>query len=264
MNLKIKYLLFLVLLLPFAGRAESPFAGRWTAEPAKTTFMGQPLRFMIGHGTFARQSCRPALEVPADGATHAVNGDPLTDAMSVKVLDRNRVQVRLEHRGRPVWRGTYTVAKDGRSMRLDAEDSRAALSVTASVEFERAGMPVADAHRLSGTWEPKKMLNLSAAGRVLTLRDTDNGIALDGVDGRRFDIHFDRQDYALRGYLEGATVQVGRRATNMLQVNRKQDGTLVDMTLGVVDPDGKTMTWGDMDWGCQMKTSLVMTKQPLS
>jgi hypothetical protein len=81
-------------------------------------------------------------------------------------------------------------------------------------------------------------------------------------DGRAFDIKFDRQDYPLSGYLEGASVQVGLRRPTVMQINRKQQGMLVEMTIAPLSEDGQTLSFGPLDEQCQSKVTYAMSKQP--
>jgi hypothetical protein len=257
----IRHLIFFGLCAPVAALAETPFAGTWEVQPELTTFSQRPLGLLIDRGVYKRTSCAPDDQVPADGAFHPIIGDPWVETMSVRVLDKNRVEVTQEIAGSATWRGTYNVAKDGRTMQLKFENARAAKPVSGTIEFARDGEPLENAHLVSGNWVPQKLLDLSATGRTMSIQDTENGLTMKASDGRNYDIKFDRQDYPLKGYLDGATVQVGRRAPKTLQVNGKQHGVYVEMGLGVVSDDGKTMTLGEVDWQCQSKTLWSLRKQ---
>lgn len=258
----LKHLAWLPFCLPFIASAETPFAGTWVVTPELTTFALRPMGLMIDRGVYRRTSCVPDDSLPADGAEHAVVGDPWAQTMSVRVLDDHRVEMAQKIGGKLTWKGTYVVSKDGKSMQLKFEDSRPAKAVSGKIEFARIGDAVSNAHLVSGDWMPQKVLELSASGRSVTFQDTDNGLIMTASDGRGFDIHFDRKDYPLNGYLEGATVQVGRRAAMTLQVNRKQHGALIEMSLGTVSADGQTMELGVVDWQCQSKILWTLHKQP--
>jgi hypothetical protein len=259
----LKWLATLCSFLPLLCFAETPFAGSWMVRPELTEYSLRPLGFDISRGMYKRTSCAPTQEVPTDGSEHPVAGDPLTEFMSVRLMDRNRVEVAQKADGRLTWKGIYAVANDGRSMQLTFDDRRSTKAITGTIQFARETEGAADAHRLSGTWRAQKLLALGGAGLELTIEDTDNGLTLSASDGRSFDIKFDRQDYPLLGYLSGATVQVGRRAAQTLQINRRQRGILVDFTIAIVSDDGRTMDWGQLDMQCQWKTTWKLVKRNL-
>lgn len=257
----LKWLVTLSVFLPVPCFAETPFAGSWVVQPELTEFSLRPLGFDISRGSYKRTSCVPTQEVPTDGSEHPVAGDPLTESMSVRLVNRNRVDIAQKADGRVAWKGTYVVSDDGRSMQLTFDDRRSAKPVSGAIQFAREAEGAADAHRLSGTWRAEKLLALGGAGFEMTIQDTDNGLTMSASDGRSFDIKFDRQDYPLRGYLNGATVQVGRRAPQTLQVNRRQRGIQVDLTIAPVADDGRTMQWGQLDMQCQSKTTWTLLKR---
>ncbi len=251
--------------LPMTVVASTPFAGTWVVDPNLTEFWSMlPLGLSIEHGLYKRTSCAVPHEVPADGADHGVAGDPYIDTMSARVVDEHSVEVVQKAKGVVVWRGWYDVASDLRSMTLRFEDDRAAKPVTGSTLFEREGEPVSGMHALSGSWRARRMLDLSASGRTLSFEDIDNGLIMNASDGRSFNNTFgDRggETAPLHGYLEGATVWVSRRAPNKLQVNRSQNGTLVEFTIGAVSADGQKLELGELDMLCQAKTTWILHKQ---
>jgi hypothetical protein len=259
-----KFFALLILGFPMLCFAATPFAGTWLLQPTLTQYSLRPLGFMIERGTYKRTSCVPNPEVPADGRDQSIAGDPLIQSMSVRLLDADRVEVVQKMAGKLLWKGLYTVAKDQKSMTLKYQDHRASNAVSGTIQFAREGAVVANAHLLSGTWTPEKLLEFSPSGFSMTIRDSDGGLTMSASDGRGYDIKFDRKDYPLEGYLDGATVQVGRRAAQTLQVNRKQHGVMVEMSLGTVADDGQTMLLGQLDWQCQSKVTWTLRKQPAS
>jgi hypothetical protein len=248
--------------LPSASQAGTPFAGTWVAEPQKTEFSARSLELSIEHGIYKRLSCAVADEVAADGAVHPLTGDPYFDAMFVRVVDESNVELVQQTKGRTTWQGHYSVASDRRSMTLIFTDDRPARTVSGTIQFEREGDPNPGAYSLSGVWQAKKLLELAPSGSTLTFQDTEHGLIMNASDGRSFDIKYGgSNNEPLQGYLDGARVHVGRRSPNMLQINRTQDGALVEFTLGEVSDDGQQMAFGQIDWPCQSKTTLMYRKQ---
>jgi hypothetical protein len=255
----------IAFLMPLPLIAGTPFAGIWVVQPSLTEFGGKSLGLSIDAGTYKRTSCMVANEVAADGAEHPLNDDPFFDAMSVHVLDKRTVEVVQKTAGNVTWHGRYIIDRDLRSMVLRYDDRRPATPVSGEIRFEREGDVVPAKHALTGSWSPVKVLNLSPSGLTLDIHDTDGGLILRASDGRSLDIKFSpSSNEPLQGYLPGAMVHMGRRAPNTLQINRSQNGTLVEYALGSVADDGQTMVLGQVDWQCQLKTSWTLRKQPAS
>ena len=253
------------LLTPLPLIAGTPFAGTWVVQPSLTEFGGKSLGLSIDARTYKRTTCMVANEVPADGADHPLTDDPFFDAMSVRIQDKRTVEVVQKTAGKVTWRGTYSVDRDLRSMVLRYDDRRPNIPVTGEFRFEREGDAIPAAHALTGTWRPVKVLNLSPSGSTLEIQDTDGGMLLHASDGRSLNIKFDpHSNEPLQGYLAGAMVHMGRRAPNTVQINRTQNGMLVEFALGTVADDGQTMVLGEVDWQCQVKTSWTLRKQPAS
>ena len=265
MSLKIFARVLAMACMAVAAHAGSPFAGTWVADLRATEFSLRPLELSITNGKYKRASCWVADEVAADGAEHALGDNPFFDAMSVRIVDPLHVEVTQKSAGRTTWTGAYSVAADLRSMTLRFTDGRATEPVTGLIRYEREGEPTSGAHALTGTWQGKELAELSPSGRSMTIEDIDNGVTLHAADGRNFAIRFGgRSNEPLHGYLEGAMVHVGRRTPNTLQINRTQNGTLVEMVLGQVSGDGQSMEYGQTDWPCQSQTTLIFRKQPPS
>lgn len=250
-----------LLLIAPACYADSPFAGTWVVQPELTRFGGRNLGLLVSAGEFKRSSCTTPEQVPADGQAHNISGDPFVQSMAVRITDARHVTVTESAGGRTTWTGTYAVERDGKSMTLDYNDDRAQKSVAATVQFQRVGDPVPGAHLLSGTWAGEKIIKLSPSGLTMQLEDNDNGLRMSASDGRGYDIKFDWTDHPLTGYLDRATVMVGLRTDRILQINRKQNGMLVELTVGTLSDDGNSMRWSLMDWQCQFQTVLALHKQ---
>lgn len=284
--MKVKYLLSVGVLLPMLAFAEGhdrtwadrPFDGSWVIQPELTTFgMRSPI-FSLEGGVFRRSDCRTEpISIPADGAAHAVRGQPLFDAMSVHVLDPKHIEIVEKSADKIVWKGSYAVSANGRALKLDFEDDRAARPVMGTLAYTRDGDAPAGAHPVSGTWRPEQLTRLSPSGLAVTIGMQQTNPAEDselaagpnfytsftftGSDGRSADGKLDAHDYPLNGYLAGATIALNRLQPAILQMNRSQNGVLVELTRAAVSSDGQTMTLSQVDWVCQAKTVFILNKQ---
>jgi hypothetical protein len=258
--------------------ADHPFDGSWVIQPELTTFGMRSSILSLEQGVFRRSGCRTEpIDVPADGAAHGVKGQPLFDTITVHVLDPKRVEILEKSADKPAWKGMYTVSANGRAMKLDFEDDRAAKPVTGVLAYVREGDVRAGAHLVSGTWRPDKLTRLSSSGLTVTFamqrkdaeRDLDVApgpnfnadFTLTDSDGRSAGGKLDAHDYPLDGYLPGATIALNLLQPNILQLNRAQNGTLVEISRAAVSSDGQTMTLSQIDWVCQAKTVFILNKQ---
>jgi hypothetical protein len=285
--MKLKFLGPIAVLLPILGWAgaaadrtwaDRPFDGSWTIQPELTTFGMRSPTLSIEQGVFRRSDCRTGpIEVPADGAAHEIKGQPLFDAMSVRILDPRRIEITERSAEKIAWKGLYAVSGNGRSMTLEFENDRAATPVKGEIAYTREGPSGAGAHATSGIWRPERLTRLSQSGLGVTIAmrrpDTTeeselapgpgfyDGFTLKASDGRSADGKLDAHDYPLNGFLPGATIALNRLQPSILQFNRSQNGVLVEISRASVSSDGQTMTLSQVDWVCQAKTVFVLNKQ---
>ncbi|MGO9935551.1 MAG: hypothetical protein ACLPV8_27590 [Steroidobacteraceae bacterium] len=271
--MKFEHWLPFAVLLPMMSWADAPFAGAWVIQPELSKFEDSvslgfylPTLFLMG-GSFRRTDCRgQPIDVPADGSAHEVKGQPLFDAMSVRVLDDHRVEIVQKRADKVVWKGLYTVSANGRALTLEFEDDRAAKPATGVLEYVREGDPGAGAHVLTGTWRPQTLKKLSPTGPAMTMTmtagpDPNTGFTLTESDGRSADGRIDAQQHALNGYLEGATISVSRLSPNMLQINRYQNRMLVEISRATVSDDGQTIRLQQTDWLCPSIVIINLKRQ---
>lgn len=285
--MKLTFLASFAVLLPMLACADGsadrtwadrPFDGTWIVQPELTTFGMRSPTFSLERGVFRRSDCKTEpIVVPADGAAHAVRGQPQFDAMSVRVLDPKRVEIVEKIADKLAWKGIYTVSTNGRAMTLDFEDERGAKPVTGVLAYTREGDVLSGAHSASGTWRPEKLTRLSSSGLGITIgmqrkaapQDEElaagpnfyDSFTFAGSDGRGAEGKLDAHDYPLNGYLPGATMALNRLQPNILQFNRAQNGALVEVSRATVSSDGQTMTLSQVDWVCQAKTVFILNKQ---
>jgi hypothetical protein len=252
--------------------ADRPFDGTWIIQPNLTAFELRAPTLSLDGGVFRRTDCRTGpLEVPADGASHEVKGQVIFDSAAVRVRDRHHIELVESLAAKQVWKGVYAVSSDGRTLTVEFEDDRAAKPVTGTLAYEHDGEPIAGAQPLSGTWLPKKIVQLSASGLTMTFKtdpvemvsdqsspDLTVKFSLTHSDGRSAEGKTDAHDYPLNGYLPRASVALTRLEPNLLQINRTQGGQLVEISRALVSDDGQSMTLSQTDWLCQAKTIFTL------
>ena len=100
-----------MLATPSASIGQSNFNGTWkvdlsSAMPQKVNVL------LLQHGTYRCASCRPIVDVRADGTDQPVKGQPY-DAISVKIVDRRTVEEIEKKNGKVVSDEKFTVSNDG-------------------------------------------------------------------------------------------------------------------------------------------------------
>jgi hypothetical protein len=256
-----KGILWLFLLLPAISLADSPFAGLWVMQPERTSFSLRTMDLLIERNTYRLSNCGDALEVPADGSLHPVTGRALFDTMSVRVVDRRKIEITQKLAGKLTWKGVYAVSRDQRLMTLQFEDDRPLHPVTGTIEYSRVGDPLSGAHSLSGSWHPQKLKQLSASGLTLRIEDLENGLGIRWSDGRSVDTNLDARRYPLNGYLAGATLSVLRSRPDMLALNRLQGAIPVEVSRAVLSEDAQSLTYMQVDWLCRTEEIFTYRKQ---
>ena len=214
-------------LLPGLSLAAGPFEGTWQMQPDATTFGEEhPLELMLERGEFQRAGCTPAIDVAADGSDQPVRGQPLFDSMAVKIVDPLRVEATQKLAGKLVWKGSYIVAKDQKSLVFDFDEEHASTPVTGSIEYARIGEPLAGAHAVSGKWQAKKLTQIAA-----------------------------------NACSAGAKASILNSRPDMLAVNRLQGTTPVEVLRVFISVDSQSLTVKQVDWLCRNLTTYTYSKK---
>jgi hypothetical protein len=230
-------------------------------RPELTTFSPHPVDLLIERNSYRRTDCGDAIEVPTNGADQPISGQPLFDSMSVRLVDRHRVEVTQKFKGKLAWKGNYTVSRDQRQMTLDYEDDGASYPVTGILQYSRVGEPLSGAHSLSGSWRAEKLVHLSPSALTLRIDVLDKGLGLRWSDGRRVESYLDGKYYPLNGYLPGAAVSVLQDRPDMLALNRAQNNAAVEVSRARLSEDSQTLTYVQVDWLCRKTMNFSYRRQ---
>lgn len=249
-------------LLPGLAPAAGPFEGTWQMQSGATTFGEEhPLELMLERGEFQRAGCTPAIDVAADGSDQPVRGQPLFDSMAVKIVAPLRVEVTQKLAGKLVWKGSYTVAKDQKSLVFDFDEEHASTPVTGSIEYARIGEPLAGAHAVSGKWQAKKLTQISASGQSMTIVQSAPSLTMSWSDGRSVQSPLDAKYYPVDGYTPGAKASILNSRPDMLAVNRLQGTTPVEVLRVFISVDSESLTVKQVDWLCRNLTTYTYSKK---
>ena len=94
--------LLVLLVVPMAAMAQSPFDGTWKWDPSSVQWPEKPDVFLLQNGMFECKTCVPPVNVKADGTDQQVTGDPYRDTVNVKAIDDHNVEETSKKDGKVV------------------------------------------------------------------------------------------------------------------------------------------------------------------
>ena len=236
-------LAFVGLLATLAppSHAQSPFDGTWRPDPQRPPATRKPDVFELDQGSYKCQSCQPAYTIQADGADHAVPGNPYYDTMSITVVDPHTVRRLGKKNGKTVIKSTATVSEDGRELtesQILYGMGPAELGLTS--HSTRVGAGRSGAHLLSGEWRLLQA-DLTNHDEDTTFKVAAGALAMSDRMGRSFTAKLDGTDAPYQGDPNFTSVALKRVDGRTIEEYDKKDGQVVKISRWSIDPDGKTI-----------------------
>ena len=224
--------------------ARSPFDGSWKADPASIQWPSKPDIYVVQGGVYSCRSCLPAFTIPADGAFHAVLGQPYFDQQSVRVVDSRTVAIVQRKSGRQVGESLSTVSPDGRTLSYRFRDTSSPTGkiVAGSGAAERVGSGPAGAHAISGSWRQSKLDAISPEARRVSLRLDDGILHLSAPTGIAYDARIGGPPVPIRGDLAATLAAVRQVGPATLVETDTRGGRIVCVTTMTLQPSGRAMT----------------------
>ncbi len=243
--------ILIVLTIPTESNAQSNFDGTWkvdfnAAMPKKVNV------WMLQDGRFRCISCRPTIEVKADGEDHSVKGQPY-DTISVKIVDDHTVREIEKKNGQNVSDEKLTVSGDGNT----ATDEFGNWKLT----MTRIAKAPAGAHALSGSWQPSKMESISDRELLVTYKLEDEIFSMSRPTGQSYTAKIDGTDAPYKGDPDANGVAVKRISKNVLEETGKLNGKAVSLARLTVALDGKSVTVSVKDLPEGSTNEFTMRKQ---
>ncbi|HXL98489.1 MAG TPA: hypothetical protein VN932_01060 [Rhizomicrobium sp.] len=222
--------------------AAGPFDGTWKINVGTAPPPDKPNVFLLQDGRYSCRSCAPTFTVPADGAAHAVAGNPYIDAVAIKVVDARTVVETESKGGKTMWIYTMSVAADGRSMTTVMVDNSAVNGVPARGTFlqARTEEAPAGAHAVSGTWRTTKYEGFSDSAIVFTLKTDGDSVSFSQPTGQFYAATLGGPAVPYKGDPGITTVSVARSGADTIVETDMRDGKIVS-TNTMTTHDGKTM-----------------------
>ena len=257
-----KKLLFVLLLVPVLGWAQSPFDGTWKVDLSKTKLPKKPDVFLLQNGTYECKSCNPPVSVKADGTFQAISGDPYRDMLMVKAVDDKHVEMASQKGGKDVSKATRTVSDDGNSMTIawTYYGNPAGGPVSGTDHMKRVAKGPAGANAISGSWRDEKADVATADALTFSFKSGGDSLSYSTPTGQSYTAKVDGTDAPYVGD-PGTTSVSLKRIGDSIEETDKRDGKVITVAKLTVAADGKTMTIDVDDKLNGTKSTYVAVKQ---
>jgi hypothetical protein len=242
--------------------AASPFDGTWKINLGTAQPPDKPNVFLLQGGSYSCLSCAPNFTIPADGAAHAIAGNPYIDSVAIKVVDARTVVETESKAGKTMWIYTLSVSADDRSMTTVMVDNSAANGVPArgTIIQARTKEAPAGAHSVSGTWIATKYEGFSDSAIVFTLKTDGDSVSFSQPTGQFYAATLGGPAVPYKGDPGITTVSVARSGADTIVETDVRDGKIVS-TNTMTTRDGKTMADTFVDKLRGSTQSLTATRQ---
>ena len=238
-----KKLLFVLLLVPVLGWAQSPFDGTWKIEPDKSKLPKKPDVYLLKDGIYECKTCKPEIKVKADGQFQKVSGHPYFDMEKVAVIDDRHINTEEQKDGKPASDGKWSVSEDGSTLTIawTGYSNPVGGPVSGTATFTRVGKAPAGANAISGSWRQSKFDTATATVLTFTFKSEGDSLSYSTPTGQSYTAKLDGKDVPYVGD-PGTTSVSLKRIGDAIEETDKRDGKVISAAKMTVSPDGKTMT----------------------
>ena len=232
----------LAALIAGPAFAASPFDGTWVVNLGTVQPPDKPNDFLLQGGDFSCRSCAPAFTVPADGAAHAIAGNPYFDNVAIKIVDAQTIVETQSNGAKVLWTYTMRASSDGQGMTTEMIDNSAVNGVPArgTIIQARTKEAPAGAHLVSGTWRATKYEGFSNSALSLTLKLEGDKLTFSQPTGQFYAATLGGPAAPYKGDPGIGTVSVVRSGSDTIVETDMRDGKIVS-TNTMTTSDGKTM-----------------------
>jgi hypothetical protein len=252
-----------VAMAPAVSAAQSAFDGTWKTDPSKVTFATKPVVLSFKDGMYECKSCVYKTLIKADGTDQKIEGNPYTDTLAVKIIDKNTVETTSKKGGKQTGWSKRVVAADGNSMTVEYKNISPANGevVAGKTSYKRVDKDPAGTNAASGSWLPTKVDSRTDNGMTVTYKTAANTLSMTTPTGESFSAKTDGSDAPMKGDPGVTTVAVKMVGKNVLEEVDKLNGKVVGTSKTTVDAGGKTAKVEWEDKLANTSGSYVMVKQ---
>ena len=234
-------------MAPAIGMAQSVFDGTWRTDTSKITFPTKPTVLSFKDGMYDCKSCVYKTVVKTDGTDQKIEGNPYTDTLAVKIVDKNTVEMVSKKSGKQTAWSKRVVAADGNSMMLEYKNTSINNGevTTGKTAFKRVDKDPAGTNAVSGSWIATKVESLSDNAAKVTYKSDGKAMTFSSVGGQSYVAKLDGSDAPMKGNAGVTHVAVKMIGNNVLEEVDKRDGKVTGISKSTIDAGGKT---GKVEW----------------
>ena len=255
-----RVLLFVLVTAAAVCAADSPFAGSWKLNPAKSAFTGTTIAF--------EQAAGGGMKMTADGQSYTFKVDGksypafMGHAATWTQVDPSTWQAAYTKpdTGLALYTQVLVLGPDGKTLTATYKGSKpSGEAFEDSTVFQR----VAGTSGLPGTWKSSKVQINSPDMLQITAGKDDGLVFTIPAYNMTADVKFDGKDYVVSGPTvpAGFTMGLRRIDARSFEMIQKVGGKVVYRDTMTVSADGKTLTDVGVAEGTQEKTKAVYDRQ---
>jgi len=238
-----KKLLFILLLVPVLGWAQSPFDGTWKIDLSKTKLPKKPDVLLLQDGVYECKTCAPPIKVKADGQFQPVSGNPYVDMEKVTVIDDRHVNSESQKAGKQMSTVKRSVSDDGNTLTEEwtYSGNPTGGTISGTDTMTRVAKGPAGSNPVSGSWREAKSDVATADALLFTYKGGGDSLSMTTPTGQSYDAKLDSKQVPYVGDPGTTTVSL-KRIGDSIEETDYRDGKVISVGKSTVSPDGKTMT----------------------
>ncbi|HXS97253.1 MAG TPA: hypothetical protein VN736_21800 [Candidatus Limnocylindrales bacterium] len=238
--------------------ADSPFAGTWKMNPAKSNLTGTTITYkQLAGGEMEATLDGQSFKFKMDGKQYP---DPFGDVAAWKAVDANTWQTDWTLNGKPLASDTLKLLADGKTLTVESKGTKPnGDKFDDTTVFQR----VSGGPGLPGTWKTAKV-NVGAPSVFEFVPSGANALTFKMVDMKmQCDTKVDGKDYPCSGPEVGPgwTLSLAKSADRAMDLVIKKDGKPFYKYSDTVSADGKTLTEIGGASATNEKMKIVFDKQ---
>jgi endonuclease YncB( thermonuclease family) len=227
-----------------AALAASPWDGTWKVDVSTAQMPKKPDVFLLQDGTYECKTCVPAENVKADGADHAIAGNPYIDSFAIKIVGDHTIKETDKKGGKTVATSTVTIAADGKTgmVEFTGSSNSNAAPVTGNANIARVADGPKGSHVTSGSWRTENVSGMSGNSLTVTFKTDGDTLMMSSPTGQSYTVKMDGTDAPMKGDPGITTVSVKKVGKNALEETDKRNGKVVSVETMTMSGEGKTIT----------------------
>ncbi len=248
-------LMVLLLVLPLAAWAQSPFDGTWKVDLNSAQFPQKPDVWVLQNGMLECKTCVPPFKIKADGQWQKITGDPYADMRMAKMVDDKHVEQATQKGGKEMFTEKDALSDDGKTINIDWVDksSPEGKVVTGKTTLMRVAAGPAGASGFSGSWRAEKVADINNEGLLFTYKATADGMEYSTPTGQSYSAKWKGDAVPIKGDPGNTQVSIKKLGSDSFQETNTRDGKVVGVATMTVNGNKLNIQYADKLRGTTMK-----------